>query len=603
MSRGRIRRLAAIAGTTLAMSMYGLAVAPSALAVPTCTFSGGTIAVTATGAETIDVRISDAANNPILVNGSATCGTGAPLLTTTTAINISGDSTGVQTVNLWLSDTAGDLADWGAINWTINLGSDTTPAPGDGLLVYNADGSDTSAIDLVAGANGIDLNNDDDLDVTVAGIDAYQFESDSEGDDVISGAGSDATGAAFPQAIQGLDGPGIGGGYGIYGGDGDDVLTGGAAGDEISGEGDYDTLAGGLGDDVLDGEAADYSGSATAVTVNLTAGTSVGEGIDTLMGTDDAYGSDLNDTISGHAGGNWIWGGPGDDVLDGEDGFDYVSYYGSNGVEVDLNAGTATGDHGTDTLSDFEGAEGGRGADKLKGLPEDYDELYGLGGNDKLNGRGCDGCGDWLDGGNGTDQASYGFADGVAVELADGDCDVDNGEADYGWGTDDLLYIENARLSSGDDSFVGSQFQNKVWPNGGQNTLVGDCGTTNSGGDTLDYSKGYGNKGVTVNMAGGATAGDSATGFEAATGSNGDDFFTGNELSNTIDGGKGADVVRGGSGDDDVEGGKGQDSIRGGSGDDTINGGKGRDEGFGGSGDDWGKSLEVTDSIELGPSA
>ena len=598
MSRGRMRRLAAIVGTTLAMSVYGLVLAPSALAAETCTFAGGTISFTMTGTESVDVQIDDAANNPIIVNGSTTCGVGAPLLSTTTAINITGDATGAQTVNLWLSDDAGDLADWGAINWTINLGADTTPAPGDALFVYNADGSVDGAIDFAAGASGLDLQNDGDLDVTVAGIDAYQFQSDSAGEDVLSAAGSDATGAAFPQAIQGTDGPG--GNYGLWSGAGDDVLIGGASTDEISGAGDYDTVSGGLGDDLLDGEAVDYSASATAVTVNLTAGTSVGEGIDTLTGTDDVYGSGLNDTITGHAGGNWIWGGPGDDALDGEAGFDYVAYQGSNGVQVDLEAGTATGDHGTDTLTGFEAAEGGKGADKLKGLVEDYDELYGLGGNDKLNGR--DGS-DWLDGGNGVDTVNYGWADGVSVELTDGACNVDSGSSDYSGGGDDLLFIENAKLSGGDDSFVGSQFQNKVFPMGGQNTLTGDCGTTNSGGDTLDYSKGYGKKGVTVNMAGGATAGDSATGFEAAIGSNGTDFITGNELSNTIDGNNGADVIRGGSGDDDINGGKGADSIRGGSGDDTIMGGKGRDEGFGGSGDDYGKSLEVAVSIELGPSA
>lgn len=597
MSRGRVKRLAAVLGTTMALGLYGLAVAPGALAATSCTFSGGQITVNQTGAGTITLQIQDAANSPILVNGSTTCGTGAPLLSTTTAISVIGDATGAQEVDLYLSDDSNVLADWGAINFTVNLGSDTSP--GDGLWVTNQDASAAGAIDLVAGANGIDLNNDGDLDVTLAGVDLFEFDSSSVGNDSISAAGSTATGAAFASPIQGLDGPG-GGLVGIWADGGNNTLTGGASQDEVgNGGGAYDTVAGGLGDDVLNGEAVDYSASASGVTVNLPAGTAVGEGLDTLVNVVDVYGSDQADNVTGNASDNWIWGGPGDDTLTGGDGFDTTSYIGSDGVEVDLEAGTATGDHGSDTLSGFEAAEGGKGADKLKGVTDDYDELYGNGGNDSLNGRGGS---DWLEGDNGVDTVSYKWADGVEVFLTDA-CDVHDGWTDYAGGTDGLDTIENARLSPGDDSFEGSQFQNTVFPMGGQNTLVGDCNATGSGGDTLNYSKGYGGQGVTVNMAGGATAGDSATGFEAAVGSNGPDSITGNEVSNNIQGGKGQDNILGGSGDDNLKGGKGADTIRGGSGDDNLWGNGGKDTGFGGSGDDWGKGLEKTDSIELGPSA
>lgn len=622
MSRGRMRRLAAIAGTTLAMSTYGLAVAPSAFAGVACVVSGTTLQVSATAADVVGIQLDDVAiggSREVLIDdtvnpttGSNVCA-GTPLLANVTAINVTGDGSTAQTVALWLSDDGGQLRDWGAVKFNVNLGADVSA---DGLLIYNADADFADEIDVAMGVNGADLDNDGVVDVTPSGVDRFEIGSESDGDDVISAAGSEATGAAFPGAIQGLDGPGTNPGIwsASSSGDSGDTLTGGAGNDEINGYAGYATCAGGLGDDSITCDAVDYSASATAVSVNLpiapAPGTAVGEGLDTLNDVYEVYGSDLNDTIVGNADDNWIWGGGGDDALTGGTGVDTASYLGSNGVEVDLGAGTATGDHGSDTLTGFENAEGGRGADKLKGVAGADNVLSGEGGNDKLNGKGGDDLGatdDTLEGGNGIDTASYKWADSVIVALATdtgaNDCDVTAGVAtpeDHG---DDVLdSIENAKLTSGDDSFTGSQFQNKVWPMGGQNTLTGDC-AADAGGDVLDYAKGYGSKGVTVNMAGGATAGDAATGFEAAIGSNGDDFFTGNEKSNSIDGGNGADVIRGGDGDDDIDGGKGPDSIRAGSGDDTIMGGKGRDEGFGGNGDDWGKSLEVAVSIELGPSA
>ncbi len=64
-------------------------------------------------------------------------------------------------------------------------------------------------------------------------------------------------------------------------------LTGGAGNDTITGSGTaYDTIAGGLGNDSIDcgaGDGAvDYTGSATAVVVDLTAGTGTGEGFDSI---------------------------------------------------------------------------------------------------------------------------------------------------------------------------------------------------------------------------------------------------------------------------------------------------------------------------------
>ena len=149
------------------------------------------------------------------------------------------------------------------------------------------------------------------------------------------------------------------------------------------------------------------------------------------------------------------------------------------------------------------------------------------------------------------------------------------------------LALENAILGTGDDTFTGNAFANRVWPNGGQNVLNGDAPLGPfTGGDVLDYSVGY-EAGVNVNMAGGATAGDSAIGFENAIGTAFNDKFVGDGQSNTIRGAGGNDSIRSGGGDDTVRGGAGNDRLRTGSGDDDAFGGAGNDRINGGGGVDF----------------
>ncbi len=68
--------------------------------------------------------------------------------------------------------------------------------------------------------------------------------------------------------------------------------------------------------------------------------------------------------------------------------------------------------------------------------------------------------------------------------------------------------VENVVLGSGNDTFVGSPNNNTVWPNGGQNVLAGGPAPVagvafGTGIDTVNYSMGYGDDGVTINLAGG----------------------------------------------------------------------------------------------------
>jgi len=598
-----LKKKAALVTVGALFAFQALAVigATSALAAPTCVWTAGVWNITLDGGgddvwinrDSADVMTPEVTDNGV---GAVVC-TGqigpSSTVSATTAVNITAGA-GDQWAGIDLSDDASNTRSWGTINWTINLGSGT------GDVLDFADNSDaaTGDLDIVLGANGIDLNNDGDLDVTVAGTEFYAAYLGG-GDDTVSGAGSTATGGPFTGNIE-EDTLGFFAGYGgLFSGDGDDTLLGGSGRDELWGEADDDVVGGALGDDLLDGgseiDAVDYSASATAVNVNLVAGIASGEGVDTLANFENIIGSAFGDTLRGADGAdNQITPGAGDDSVNGGTGVDTVDYRdAAAAVTVDIDLGTSTGGSGTDTLTSIENARGSAFDDVLIGDDGD-NRLRGSGGNDTLAGgyNADDGNpGDTLEGEAGVDTADYSaYEDALTLVLNHAAID---GTGDYGYDTDVIRTMENAILTTEDDSFTGNEFANKVWPFGGQNSLAGDAaGAADTGGDVLDYSQGY-DAGVEVNMAGGATAGDSALGFESVIGTSFADNFTGNGASNTMKGRAGDDVFRGGSGDDDIKGAKGNDVMRGGSGDDNLFGGKGKkDMAWGGSGDDYCKSVK-----------
>ncbi len=93
-------------------------------------------------------------------------------------------------------------------------------------------------VKVKAGTNGINLNRDDDADVTFPNNgpslgDLYM--GGSGGNDVISARGDAVTGGPVPYAVT------------FTGKGGDDHLTGGAAGDDLYGGGGDDVLVGGEG--------------------------------------------------------------------------------------------------------------------------------------------------------------------------------------------------------------------------------------------------------------------------------------------------------------------------------------------------------------------
>jgi Ca2+-binding RTX toxin-like protein len=204
----------------------------------------------------------------------------------------------------------------------------------------------------------------------------------------------------------------------ILGWGSDDKIYGYGGNDVLLGMDGTDVLIGGAGADFLDGgsgiDTASYYGSPAGVTVNLKTGQGSGgdaEG-DTLMNIEWLVGSEYNDVLVGDDGFNYLAGGGGNDTLLGGEAID------------DLYGG-----EGTDTL------KGGGGSDHLFG-GDDGDYLYGENGSDDLNGgdgndhlSGGDGSdslsggkgGDYLSGGDGSDDLSGGSGTDILIGGAGGD--------------------------------------------------------------------------------------------------------------------------------------------------------------------------------------
>ena len=156
-----------------------------------------------------------------------------------------------------------------------------------------------------------------------------------------------------------------------------------------------------------------------------------GDGDDSIVGTagnDDIYAGGGDDTIYAAAGNDDVFGEDGDDILiagegagndnyDGGEGSDWITFTStSQGVVVDLEAGTATGaEIGSDTLVDIENVTGGTGNDSITGTA-DVNILVGLGGADTIDGGGG---ADVILGGDGNDLILV--RDGVGWTIDGGD--------------------------------------------------------------------------------------------------------------------------------------------------------------------------------------
>lgn len=505
--------------------LAAILLAPAVAEAATCSYSAVTTTMTVTlnANETATVSTSPTSPTVLTLNGVSCAGA---LVSSTSTVMINGTNTGNETAIVDLSNGPlgpGQGAD--DVIPEIEIDAALMGGLGDRLTVTGSAADDV----LVIGALGINLNDDDDRDISASGVENFTA-SGAGGDDVVSAAGGAGTGAALtlPASLQGDQG--------------DDELASGLG---------NDTIGGGTGIDTLRFPAAP-AGVTVGVTVSLavTAAQNTGwAGTDTITGVRNVEGTPFDDTLTGDGSANVIngfdgadrlTGGLGDDTLDGGGGGDTADYASSTAaVTVALDQGTQdTIGAGTDTLLGFENLTGGSAADALAGdgAPN---AIRGLAGNDVVDGRGGD---DGLDGGTGTDTVSLESAvSGTTIDLETG--------RSVGDGTDSLVSFESATGSPFNDVLIGSTLAN---------TMDGSLGE-----DTVDYSRSIG--GVTLSLQTNAVTGaggtDTLAEIENAVGSTYDDVMVGNTRPNSLQGTTGDDTLNGAGADDTLNGGAGIDTV------------------------------------------
>jgi Ca2+-binding RTX toxin-like protein len=318
---------------------------------------------------------------------------------------------------------------------------------------------------------------------------------------------------------------------------GSDLLRPGFSMDNVYGGSDRDTVS--------------YAERLNPVTITLD-----GAGNDAEPGENDFVASDVenvtggksNDTLVGNGQANKLFGGPGNDALDGKGG--------------------------------------------------QPDELYGEAGNDKLDGGPAGSIVDVLDGGADTDTASYASrTDGVTIMLGvtsgqeDKIVNVENAMGGVGYdkivGTDGPNGLfgnggyDGIDGKGGDDSLFGGEGNDTLWGGAGKDKLAGSVGNdTMEGGQGADWLSGwdgidtvtYAGYTVPVTITLNGTANDGPAGegdnvlpgVEILIGGESGDTLTGDDFANWIYGGGGKDTLFGLGGNDMLDGQAGTDTTDGG---------------------------------------
>jgi Ca2+-binding RTX toxin-like protein len=330
----------------------------------------------------------------------------------------------------------------------------------------------------------------------------------------------------------------------LTGDDGPNAMDGLDRADNLTGLGGDDVItdpAGGTGDtDELHYENSPGPGGIVAdLSAGTVDGTAAGAGTDTVSGVFGVDGTSFDDVIAGDANHNSLVGGSGNDLLAalggsdnviGQDGTDTVNYATETGpIVADLssfNSNNVTAPGGNDSVFGVENMIGSPQDDQITGGPEN-NSFDGRGGADQLNG-----------GTGGSDTAGFnGIATGVTADLGAGTA--------TGQGSDTLTNIDNLLGSTQADTLTGDDQDNMINGLQGADSLDGGTG----GVDTASFA-GLA-QGVDANLAtdSATTIGpgeiDTLANFDNLSGTNHDDFLTGDGGPNVFDGGLGGiDTVR-----------------------------------------------------------
>lgn len=404
-----------------------------------------------------------------------------------------------------------------------------------------------------------------------------------------------------------LDG-GAGNDY-VAGGAGNDILYGGEGNDNLQGAEGDDTLSGGPGGDHLEG----WSGVDTYLFAR-------GDGADSISSTSE----DILQFGAGITPANleFIANGAGLIVRIIDTG---------DQVYLSTTVGTMKFADGTvwtaeDINNRLYAVYGTEGADTLTGTAARRNYLYGLGGNDTLNGKELD---DMLDGGAGSDKL-YGNAGNDTLYGGDGSDTLSGSTGNDilvgGAGADTLdggTGADTYRFSRGDgaDTISTTSATNEDTLEFGATITPADVVFTKGSGsamvlkingttDQLTFGQWFTSDTYKINsmkfadgtvwtladmksrpiVVNGTEAVDTLTGAagyrNTISGMGGNDTLTGQELDDTLDGGTGNDNLSGGAGNDTLIGGAGDDTLNGGDGNDILAGGAGTDTLDGGAGAD-----------------
>lgn len=367
----------------------------------------------------------------------------------------------------------------------------------DAASYYNADGAVTVNLANVGaqftGASGTDtLSGIENLlgsatynDDLTGDANANMIYGYGGNDTINAGSGNDSVfgGNGMDQLYGGVGNDSIlgsGGNDTVSGQSGNDWLEGGAANDGVYGGADNDTLLGGTGNDTLAGGAgfdyAHYQSSSDGVQVRLALTTaqfiSSNQGTDTIFGIEGVVGSNHNDRLFGNNAANYfaaedgedrVYGGGGNDTMDGgAGGNDFLNYFfSSDAVTFSLaNQGAfqfVSASQDTDYAINFENLLGSSNGDNLDG-DGNANVIQGYAGADNIDGAGGD---DYLNGGGWNDTVLGG--DGEDTVLGDSGNDL------LGGGNDD----DNLAGGAGDDSIYGGAGADRINGGTGADMLYG----------------------------------------------------------------------------------------------------------------------------------